>query len=151
MATLTEVSAVVKYLTGALTLVIGIGVIVVCSLEWRYWKAGSTMIDKSQLGLRLGGGGLLLVILGMIFFGVFFAEMISERQVFLSFWTVCMALAIMLFLIAVIDLRKLAHRQKNREKELVNEFASVIRAAVTKKVGGEPPPDGPDRAAPNGN
>jgi hypothetical protein len=71
----------------------------------------------------------------MIFFGVFFAELISDRRLFLSFWTVCMALALTLLITAIIDLRKLAEKQKTREKELLRQFASVIRAAAAKQSG----------------
>jgi len=124
-----------KYATAVFTVVIGLSVIGVCLLELSRWRSGRTMIDRNQLGLRLGGGALLLVILGMIFFGVFFAELISDPRLFLSFWTVCMALALTLLIIAIIDLRKLAEKQKTREKELLRQFASVIRAAAAKQSG----------------
>lgn len=133
MDTLTMVTPAVKWVVGLFTVVVGGGVIGVALLEWRHWRSGRTMIDNSQLGLRLAGAGLLLIILGMIFFGVFFAEIIQERPVFLSFWTVCMALAAMLFIIAIVDLRRLAQTQKLRQAEVYEEFARVVREEVARR------------------
>lgn len=145
MEALAQVSSGMRFMVGLFTVLIGVGTIVVCIVEVRHWHTGTSMIDKSQLGLRLAGAALLLLILAMIFFGVFYAEMIQAPRVFVSFWIVCMSLAAALFILATIDLRKLGKQQQSRERELYKEFAKVIREEVAKRQGNQgPAPAGPE-------
>jgi len=125
---------------------LGIGVIILMLVEFRAWRAGRSVISAGQIALRMVGGGILLVLLAAIFFGLFILHLRhphGQPILFLIWWTGCLILAIGLLFLALEDMRHVEQHQREQEHQIWREFARMM-AERMRGDRGDKPRDNPD-------
>jgi uncharacterized membrane protein len=111
--------------------------------EVRRFKSGRHLISPRRLALRLVAGLLLFVLLAMVFLGLFVVRLKepgTRPQLFITFWSVCLLIAIALIVVMLMDLREVGERYLQRQNELWHDFAAYLAKHPTKPDIA-PPPD----------
>ncbi len=99
------------------------------------YKAGRHLISARRLGLRLIAGVLLLALVALVFIGLFvlhLREAAARPQFFLTFWSVCLLLAVLLIMVMLADLHEVGERYSQRQNEIWRDFASFLAKQVVK-------------------
>lgn len=122
------------YIVTVVTGLLAVGTVTGLVLEYTQWRAGRRIYSRRQWMLRLLGGLVLLIILGMIFVGVVVMDF-QDPVSFGAYWGVCLLLVGGVVVLAVADLRQLAWCQLQRERELNEEMARLLSPS------GSPPGD----------
>jgi len=124
-----------------------IGIITLMLVEWREWRTGRALISRRQLALRLAGGGLLLLLLAAVFVGDYILRLGRPQGhplLFVAWWMGCLALAVILLLMAFADLRHVEERGRQRESEIWRDFARLLADRIRRDRGQNSKPDTPD-------
>ena len=129
---------IVTFVIGALA----VGTVTGLVLEYTQWRAGRRIYPLRHWLLRLLGGLLLLIILGMIFMGVVIMDFQNPFH-FSLYWSVCLLLVFSLLVLGLVDLRQIAWYQLQKERELTEEINRTWSSprASSREEG----PDGPHR------
>jgi hypothetical protein len=121
---------------------LGIGVIILMLVELREWTARRTVISRRQLVLRMIGGVMLLALIAAIFVGLFILRVAGPEGrplLFLAWWLGCLALSILLLILAFADLRHVAERRRERETEIWRDFARTLAERIRRDRGQDKP------------
>ena len=112
-----------SYAAGVFLLIVAMAIITGAMLQLSQYHRGHLLITKRQLILRLITAGLLLFIIGMIFFGVLYnwPSALSE----LGFWSILMLLAIVVIFLAFNDLRLVERERHLKQAELYRNVAKI--------------------------
>jgi uncharacterized membrane protein len=97
--------------------------------EVRRYKSGRHLISPRRLALRLIAGFLLLILLGMVFSGLFVLQLKeagARPQLFITFWSVCLLIAVALIVVMLMDLREVGERYLQRQNEMWHDFAAYL-------------------------
>lgn len=105
-------------------------VLTLMALEaWR-WVRGASPISRRRFGLRMAGGGVLVLLLAAIFVGRFLLQLVHpagpQAALFWEWWLSCLLLAVGLLYLASADLTELNHARTQREHELWRDFARTL-------------------------
>ena len=93
------------------------------------FKAGRHLISPRRLGLRLVAGGLMVLLLAAVFLGLFvldLSEVGGRPHLFLVFWSACLAIAGLIILVMLADMREVEDRYTQRRRDLWRDFARLI-------------------------
>jgi uncharacterized membrane protein len=111
--------------------------------EVHRYKSGRHIISARRLGLRLVAGVLLLALIALVFVGLFvlhLREAAPRPQLFVTFWSTCLLIAVLLILVMLVDLREVGERYTQRQHEIWRDFAGFLARQVAKPPSGSPPP-----------
>ncbi len=104
------------YTAGVGLLVAAMAVVTGAVLQILQYRAGRHIITRGQLVTRLLTAGLLLVVIGLIFFGVMYPWPGAVAE--LGFWTSLTVVAVVVIVLAVLDLRQVDRQKHIRQSEL---------------------------------
>lgn len=104
------------YTAGVLLLIAAVAILTGAVLQVMQFRRGLQIITGGQLALRLITALVLLSVIGMIFFG--FAYRWPGPLPQLIFWAVLTALAILVILLALLDLRLLERQRHLHQAQL---------------------------------
>ncbi len=125
------------YTLGVILLVAGVVIAIVLALQVNAFMRGRTIISSRQLGLRIVCGVLLLVIIGMIYYGL---SREWENPVHaLVFWTILTLLPLGIIVVAYMDLKE---TQAIGELKQARLYTSALRAEQEARKHREPPTRG---------
>jgi FtsH-binding integral membrane protein len=122
-------------------------VVLVLIGEVHRYKSGRHFISARRLGLRLVAGFLLLALMAMVFIGLFILHLRdpgSHPQFFITFWSVCLLIAVSLILVMLADLREVGKRYTQRQHEIWRDFANFLARQGAKPTE-KPPQDEPEK------
>jgi len=91
-------------------------VIALLAFDVRAWRCGDRRISRRHKGLRIASAAVIVVILGMMFFG----DRIHRygTTVAFSYWMACMGLVCLLLLLVLMDFREVARVWGQAQKDL---------------------------------
>ncbi len=121
---------------------LGVVVIILMLIEARHWRAGRHLMSGRQVWLRLAGGVVLLMLLTAIFCGLYILRLRSpagQPLLFIGWWMGCLAAAIGLIYLALVDMRHVDERRRERENELWREFARTLAERIRRERGQDQP------------
>lgn len=93
----------------------------------RQWQAGRLVIDRRQLRVRLTGGIVLLaiwVLLGVLMLGL---DPVAQRVAWVGCFGAVLLLCVLLFGLAMLDMRLLLLNRLRAESRLASETAKLWR------------------------
>jgi len=111
------------HVVGVILLVMAVVIGIAMALQINAFTRGRSIISPRQLGLRIVCGVLLLIIIGMIYYGL--AHEWSDPLHELIFWTVLTLLPLMVIVVAYIDLKETQVIGELRQARL---YTGVLRA-----------------------
>ncbi len=120
--------------------VLGIIVTLLLVMEVGSYRARRTLITRRRLLLRVAAGFMLLVLLSGVFVGAFVLRIVdaqSRPQLFLTYWSGCLLIAIALVWVMLTDLREVEDRFKARQREIWQDMARfVVDQMNAERAGG---------------
>jgi cytochrome c biogenesis protein CcdA len=120
--------------------ILGIIVTLLLVMEVGNYRARRTLITRRRLLLRVAAGLMLLALLSGVFVGVFVLRIVdaqSRPQLFLTYWSGCLLLAIALVWVMLMDLREVEDRFKARQREIWRDMARfVVDQMNAERAGG---------------
>jgi hypothetical protein len=107
----------------------GVVILVLIALQISEFYRGRSIISARQLGMRVVSGVLLVVMLGLIYYGVHHTW---DRPIIeLIFWLiVALFLPVMVIIVAVMDLRETTGRAQYRQALLLSDALKAGREAA---------------------
>ncbi len=108
---------------GTVLMLLNVGVCVALALQIHAFLRGATIISARQLGARVVCGVLLIVIITMIYYGL--SHKWTDPAHALIFWAVMMFLAVLLFVVALMDFRETCTIGELRRAKLFTGAAKV--------------------------
>jgi O-antigen/teichoic acid export membrane protein len=102
-----------SYATGVLLLAAALAIITGAVLQLLQYRRGNHIISRGQFVLRMVVAVVLVVIIGMIFFGSVYAWPTPLAAI--AFWSIITFLTVIVILLAMTDLR-LVDRQKHLQQ-----------------------------------
>lgn len=122
------------YTAGVLLLVAAVAVMIGVALQVSQYRRGRHIITRGQLITRLITAVLLMLAIGMIFYGVTRPWPVTPQGALaqLLYWSALMAVVIVVVLLALADLRKLERQRHLRQAELYR----AIQELQDKTAGG---------------
>lgn len=104
-------------------------ILVLIALQISEFYRGRSIISARQLGMRLVSGILLLVMLGLIYYGLHHSW--DKPLIELIFWLiVALFLPVMVIIVAVMDLRETTGRAQYRQALLLSDALKAGREAA---------------------
>jgi hypothetical protein len=120
--------------------ILGIIVTLLLVMEVGNYRARRTLITRRRLLLRVAAGLMLLALLSGVFVAVFILRIVdaqSRPQLFLTYWSGCLLLAIALVWVMLMDLREVEDRFKARQREIWRDMARfVVDQMNAERAGG---------------
>lgn len=110
---------------GIVLMLCNVGIFVALALQIHAYLRGGTIISARQLGARVVCGVLLIVIITMIYYGL--AHTWTDPVHALVFWAVMMFLAMLLFIVALMDYRETCTIGELRRAKL---YTGAAKAAI---------------------
>ena len=110
---------------GLVLMLFNVGIFVALALQIHAFLRGGTIISARQLGARVVCGVLLIVIITMIYYGL--AHTWTDPTHALIFWAVMAFLAMLLFVVALMDFRETCAIGELRRAKL---YTGAARAAI---------------------
>jgi len=111
-------------------------------VEIRKYRAGRHLISARRLALRLIAGVLLIGLLAAVFVGLFVLRLLdaaARPQLFLGFWSGCLAAAFLLLILMLADVREVEHRSLQRQHEIWRDFARYLAGHLQRPQAERPP------------
>jgi len=114
-----------SYTTAVLLGAAAVVIIVAVLVEVNKYFRGRSIISRRQLILRVVMGGLILLILGLSFYGLAFLPQSAEPLTELIFWLVVLVIAVVVVILALADLRRVRATQHRARAELYQRLVDL--------------------------
>ncbi len=116
-----------SYAVGVVLAIIAVIVIISALVQVSYYRHGKILISGTQLALRLVMAVLLLSIIGLSFFGPVYFSGREDPVAELIFWSLIVLLAVVVMVLAVVDLRQVRRAQHQARAKLYQHLAQLER------------------------
>lgn len=115
-------------------------VVILMLVEIRQYRMRRHLITRRRFVLRLVTGALMLALLSGVFVGLFVLRLSSatgQPGLFFAYWSGCLAVAVILVLVMLADMREVEGRSSEREHEIWRDMASFVASQTSGDKRGE--------------
>lgn len=116
-----------SYATGVGLAVLAVIIVISALVQVSQYRRGQQLISSRQLALRLVMACLLLSIIGLSFWAAVYFNVQQEPWAEIIFWLMLMLLAVVVIVLALVDLRQVRRAQHRARAELYQRMAQLQR------------------------
>lgn len=120
-------------------------VLLLLLIEIRSYTTGRTLISRRRLVLRIIAGLLLLSLFAAVFVGLFILRLTGAQarpQLFLTYWSSCLLVAVVLVWVMLSDLQEVEDRASKRRHEMWRDMARFVAGQMNPEDQAEAGPEG---------
>jgi len=120
-------------------------VLLLLLIEIRSYTTGRTLISRRRLVLRIIAGLLLLSLFAAVFVGLFILRLTGAQarpQLFLTYWSSCLLVAVVLVWVMLSDLQEVEDRASKRQHEMWRDMARFVAGQMNPEDQAEAGPKG---------
>ena len=120
-------------------------VLLLLLIEIRSYTTGRTLISRRRLVLRIIAGLLLLSLFAAVFVGLFILRLTGAQarpQLFLTYWSSCLLVAVVLVWVMLSDLQEVEDRASKRRHEMWRDMARFVAGQMNPEDQAEAGPKG---------
>ena len=117
-----------NYVTGVGLAIAAVIIVLSVLVQVSQYRRGEQIISSLQLALRLLMAVLLLSIIGLSFFGAIYFRTHPQPLPEMIFWSMLVLLAMVVIVLALVDLRRVRRTQHQARAELYQRMADLQKA-----------------------